>query len=311
MRYGVLSAAIGLGLAMATPAQATTLLTSVTDYNAFVLGSYAAPYGDVEGRLAVGGSAQFTSFGVAQTNTPLGDTYTLVVGGALSFNNGQIHQGSALVGGAVSTSGFGIPHGSVVRQNPTGLDFAGEGARLTALASTLAGRTANGTSASAYGTTTFSGLDAGLNVFTISAAALSNQNVVVKGPVGSSALINVVGGDASFLYKGFSLVDIDASNVLFNFADASVLTLNGVGVHGSVLAPKARLDFTNGQINGLVVAGAINGPGQINYRPYTGGLLDPAPLGVVPEPATWGLMIGGFGLVGGVLRRRGRALATA
>ena len=31
----------------------------------------------------------------------------------------------------------------------------------------------------------------------------------------------------------------------------------------------------------------------------------------VPEPASWGLMIGGFGVVGGALRSRRRTVATA
>lgn len=34
-------------------------------------------------------------------------------------------------------------------------------------------------------------------------------------------------------------------------------------------------------------------------------------VGVVPEPATWGLMIGGFGAVGAMVRRRRTALAAA
>ena len=33
---------------------------------------------------------------------------------------------------------------------------------------------------------------------------------------------------------------------------------------------------------------------------YTGG--------AIPEPATWGLMIAGFGLMGGALRRRARSI---
>lgn len=40
----------------------------------------------------------------------------------------------------------------------------------------------------------------------------------------------------------------------------------------------------------------------------TGSLVDvspPAPTGAVPEPATWAMMMGGFAIVGGVLRRRG------
>jgi hypothetical protein len=31
---------------------------------------------------------------------------------------------------------------------------------------------------------------------------------------------------------------------------------------------------------------------------------------VIPEPATWAMMIAGFGLVGGVMRRRREALAV-
>lgn len=33
--------------------------------------------------------------------------------------------------------------------------------------------------------------------------------------------------------------------------------------------------------------------------------------GVIPEPAAWALLIAGFGLVGGMLRRRGRAEGSA
>jgi len=33
--------------------------------------------------------------------------------------------------------------------------------------------------------------------------------------------------------------------------------------------------------------------------------------GAVPEPASWAMMVGGFGLVGGAMRRRSRTLATA
>ena len=36
-----------------------------------------------------------------------------------------------------------------------------------------------------------------------------------------------------------------------------------------------------------------------------------APTGVVPEPATWAMMIGGFGFAGGALRRRSRKVALA
>jgi hypothetical protein len=44
------------------------------------------------------------------------------------------------------------------------------------------------------------------------------------------------------------------------------------------------------------------------YDPLTGGLTYP-PLNAIPEPATWAMLIAGFGLVGGSLRRRRPATA--
>lgn len=47
----------------------------------------------------------------------------------------------------------------------------------------------------------------------------------------------------------------------------------------------------------------VSGPGE--YDAIVSNLVRPT----VPEPATWGMMIAGFGLVGGMLRRRAPAIA--
>ena len=55
-------------------------------------------------------------------------------------------------------------------------------------------------------------------------------------------------------------------------------------------------------------AGPRAGGERARFTPFgpghTGGLNIAAPLAAVPEPATWGLMIGGIGMAGGALRRR-------
>jgi hypothetical protein len=49
----------------------------------------------------------------------------------------------------------------------------------------------------------------------------------------------------------------------------------------------------------------VRGPGTVTFFPDDGGG------GVIPEPATWAMLIAGFGLVGASLRRRRRSTVSA
>ena len=59
------------------------------------------------------------------------------------------------------------------------------------------------------------------------------------------------------------------------------------------------VQFENGGDTALTV--------KMNGTPISGDLLQTAP---VPEPATWAMMIGGFGLAGAAMRRRARPAMT-
>lgn len=66
------------------------------------------------------------------------------------------------------------------------------------------------------------------------------------------------------------------------------------------------LDYRDTNAASAYVADNATGPEFTNYAFRDDGL---GPVGAVPEPATWALMIGGFGMAGAMVRRRKVALA--
>ncbi len=309
---------------MATGAQADT----AKNYNLFVFNNYTANGTDTEGRVAVGGNATISSYSVgAQLNGSFTGTPSLVVGGDLKFNSGSVSYGDIVAGSISQFNNIGLPNGS--KSTGTGpVDFAAEKTRLLSLSATLGAEAATGTTTNYYGGLFFEGSNPGLNVFDVSGAALGSAtgfNIAI--PTGSFALFNISGygnggtynqmqyfgfgtqADPTKPYPSFSIAGLDSSHILYNFKDATSLSFNGIGVPGTVLAPKAAITLGYLQINGTVIADSVTGPGQINYHPYAGSLLDAVTggTGAVPEPASWAMLIAGFGLVGAAMRRRNPA----
>ena len=89
----------------------------------------------------------------------------------------------------------------------------------------------------------------------------------------------------------------------------SSTTTTGRNPNGSVL----QTDFgTNGLSNTEISATYVFRTNAVTYGIGTFGVIDGssfsgvafAPTSAVPETSTWAMMIGGFGLIGGVMRRR-------
>ncbi|TNE38614.1 MAG: choice-of-anchor A family protein [Sphingomonadales bacterium] len=310
--WNACTGALGLGLLMsAGAAHANT----ANGYNVFIFNDFSETNSEVNGAVAVGNNASFTSSGVGVSLPSDYSGASLVVGGNLNYSNGQVFHGDVLVGGTVSGSGLGVTPPGTVNANVSTLpvDFAAEATRFTDLSSSLASLSANGT-VSGASSLVFTGTDATLNLFNITAEQLGGANefsFVI--PTGSTAVFNVSGSSftanwpGSFLLNGETIVNQSAdlaSSLLFNFSDATALTFNGSWA-GNVLAPNANVTLNYGGFFGSLVAN--NATSTTEFYDVRFPQINVGPIPGVPEPATWAMMIAGFGLIGAMARRKQRS----
>ncbi len=302
-----------VGSAVLVPAVAQA--DTAANYNLFVLNNMTVNGSDEQGRVAVGGNASLTSHSVGALANP--NDVNLVVGGNLTATSGST-VGKTIVGGTTSYTNWSTaglqPHGT-----PSPVNFATEAVRLDQLTTYLDSLTANGavnyTGSGSHGVqTSLVGTNASLNVFDLDGLKASETNTfTINITPGSIALINVSGVNDVLSNAGITIIGGNASDVLWNFSDATSLSFQNIGILGSALAPEAAYAGT-GVINGQLIVDSFSNyypwqATQVNDVMFSGDLLGLTP--PVPEPAVWAMMISGFGLAGGALRRRRKAVSSA
>lgn len=347
---GLVGVAALLLSTLASPASAspiTTLNQILGDYYVYIggdIGSAGTAYSstDSQGPIAVGGNAYFSSFtadGNSITTAP-----ALTVGGNLTFSNGSI-DGSAFVGGNASVQSAGVSGsinyvGSTSGNNvPTWisshqvasipLNFAATTSDLrtasTYLASTAAmSQGTTGVVTTVYGNQlTLTGTSTGINYFTLTAAqlaSLGSGSLTIKGPAGSTAIINVSGVNITIGSPGNFGISVNGgismSDILWNFPTATSILMKSFD--GSILAPNATVTFTNGALDGSLIAASLTGAspgGEFDGSAYAGSLpLYVSSGGVVsnvPEPSSLMLLLGSVALAFFAARGRGHKAAAA
>ncbi len=133
---------------------------------------------------------------------------------------------------------------------------------------------------------------------------------------GAETIIVNVGGQSATLAKNFINSSADlGSKVIWNFYEAAydpanpAVNLNfKTAFYGTVLAPYAYAT-NNNHIEGSAVFGRFDQRGQVHLNGFSSQLQ--IMQSAVPEPATWAMMIAGFGLAGAAIRRRNRAALAA
>lgn len=144
----------------------------------------------------------------------------------------------------------------------------------------MAAKKANSKSKTSDGVTTFAA-HGNNQIFDIKSKDISETKVVkLDGTCSTPFIINVRGDDVVISKIDFQIsprLKTCIGQIFFNFPDAKSIVLNksgggsatpdekALGVPGTILAPLAKLDFTDGLVTGGVFAGNIVGSGQVNY----------------------------------------------
>ncbi|MCZ2341134.1 MAG: choice-of-anchor A family protein, partial [Bacteroidales bacterium] len=239
-------------------------------FNGFIFTS-ATNLSDVQGRLAAGGAITVTSHGVGTQLTAADDGRdTIIAGGSLSISNGQVYHGNAVYGTTGSFTSVGFPAGYAYKN--TAIDFTSAQTYLTGRSDAWAAIPATGTTTyTPTGSTwaiALTGSDPSFNAFSIDGSKLWNASgLAITAPAGSTVLINVTGTTNRLQNFQTWLNGVDKQHILFNFAQTTALTITSFGVLGSVLAPRAAVSFSNGFIDGQLVAQSVSGNGELHWLP--------------------------------------------
>ncbi len=246
-------------------------LGPATGYNVFVFGDMIQPSSDTEGKVAVGGNANFSNYSIGNMLTTNGED-VLIVGGNLQFTSGAVYHGNVVYGGTTNlpVSTVSITDGTLRLDNP--IDFNAAETYLRNLSSQLNCYTVTDTTAFEWGGLSLNGSNPLLNVFEVDGNELSQaNNVQINVPNGAVVLVNVHGQNVSWT-GGLTVTGTDVSNVLYNFPEAQTLTIQGIDLRGTVLAPYADVNFISGVQHGQMIAKSIGVTGQNNTGQFNNNL---------------------------------------
>jgi choice-of-anchor A domain-containing protein len=308
VKAGVLTVLVNMTLLADT-------VPTITPFNVWVNGNYTPNGADVNGGLAVGGTATVNNYDIGVSL--LGESLSLFPDNSTFITpklTGEtaLETGNYYVGGGSYTL---YNHGSGTTDLTDPISFAAQYSQFLALSQTLSTLSTTGTDScsNSYGTVTCTANVANsLNVIDLQASALGSGLDINGVSPTSPLIINVSGASGSLEPWGIEVDGSGASGdsttanahyVLFNFYNATSLQL-GSGVVGSILAPEANVTTSgSGELDGQLIANsyaAPNGAMEFHNFTYDGNL----PVVPTPEPGEYGVVGIGLGFLAWALQRR-------
>ncbi len=248
-------------------------LGAAGDYNLFVLNDLTQPSSDTQGKVAVGHDATLSNYSIGDA-LPANSGDVFIVGRKVTFTSGRVYNGNLVYGSFKDINSTVTVDGTVRQDNI--IDFASAETYLKSLSTTLANYSTNGTTTFQWGEVNLTGSNPYLNVFYVNGDTLSTaNNFSVNAPNGSVVVINISGQNVSWT-GGASVTGTSKENVIYNFYEAQNITIQGIAVLGTILAPRASVDFVSGVQYGQMICKNLTGQGQFNLAQFIGNIpVDP------------------------------------
>ncbi len=224
---------------------------------------------------------------------------TPTISGRVAVNGNATFTGGGNIAGPVTVAGtYSAPPWYPANNpgtTPLPFDFSEVGDYLVSQSAFLATLPVNGTTSIAFNQVHLTADNPGdtyvsFNVTGAEMAAAAGAGLHITAPAGATVVVNVSGAVDSMSNIGIFLNGVDNRHVLYNFFEATSLTLASIGVQGTILAPLADVDFASGNIDSTLIAKNLTGMGEAHLFLFEGDL----PLNPVPEPST--IVLGLMGL---------------
>ena len=261
------------------------------DYNVFVFGNMSLSNTDAEGRVAVGGNATLSNYGVGASIFPLPPANTdpsFVVDGDLNVSAGSNACGNTVINPSSTAINYtmGNPNGALITGTP--IDFTEAERYLKCASAFWRTLTANGTGTVLFNQLNLTGTDPVLNVFHFDSANIYGSGLSLEqlnginiiAPIDSTILINVDGtniqyGSYQIFRNGNTASRENARKILWNYPEALTWSNSTTAIYGSVLAPFATATTTYSQINGNIIFDTFAGNAESHNELFIGELPDP------------------------------------
>jgi choice-of-anchor A domain-containing protein len=249
------------------------------NFNAVVFGNFNTGDGTAEGKVAVGGNfilnSSTTGYKVAtNASVPLmGDNF--IVNGTLTHTTGNLIdvRGNFYYGSFVGDALPSHTDGGGTNIQETGLiDFAGLKQHYISLSDNYESQAAtsspdpisSGPDLVLTGDGTVKNYVFNVNITSNNISSISFQNI----PVGSGILINILNNILTIAGTGTAMSADHKARTLFNFPNATSISLNQFSLEGGVLAPNANLSAVNSSsiVGPAIIGGNITQAEGLSFK---------------------------------------------